>query len=445
MKAVIVGAGLAGLAAGHRLRKAGWQVVLLEKSQSVGGRALSSRQNGYLLENGATQISTGYGAYLALVDELGLRGEIHESSNVIGLLRDGKLHEIDGTRPVAAIFSGALGWRAKLRMGLAILDFIALRPPIDPLDVSASHRLDVESAHGYCMRRLSREIHDVLVDPAVRCYVLNRADKVSALEWFSFLRNLAGQKMLAMRGGLSQLPHALAAALEVRLDSTGTHVRSTRQGVEVMYQDAQRHSQVLEGDACVIATPLPVAARIVPELQQALTPLARSLAYNRARLVHLGFHNRPQSRAIGILVGAAAHPQIGLIWLEHNKLPAAAPPGHALITAYFDESGLDSVQPDTDARLAEIALAFVTRLFPELTDSCDLRHVVRWELGIPNPSPGIYKMVNELKARLDPDSRIQLAGDYFTCTGQNSAIHWGNNAADRLIHDGAQHSRQRTS
>ena len=256
LKAVVIGGGFAGLAAAYRLRQARWDVVLLEKSSVVGGRVTSSRKAGYLLENGATQISTGYAEYLALVDAVGLRSEVVECSNVIGLLRHGKLYEIDGQRPWMAAFSGALGLGSKLKMARAILDFLALNPPINVLDVSASHRLDKESAEDYCLRRLNPEIYDVLVDAALRCYVLNRGDQVSVLEWFAFLRNLAGQKMLALRNGLGSLPQALSAQLDVRLDSAATAVRRHAQGVQVTYRDSAGSEQTLAADGCVIATQL---------------------------------------------------------------------------------------------------------------------------------------------------------------------------------------------
>ncbi len=55
----------------------------------------------------------------------------------------------------------------------------------------------------------------------------------------------------------------------------------------------------------------------------------------------------------------------------------------------------------------------------------DMSHVTRWPMAGPNPATGIYAKVAAMKARINPDDCIQLAGDYFTCTGQNSAIYWG--------------------
>ena len=63
----------------------------------------------------------------------------------------------------------------------------------------------------------------------------------------------------------------------------------------------------------------------------------------------------------------------------------------------------------------------------------DMSHVTRWPMAGPNPATGIYAKVAAMKARINPDDCIQLAGDYFTCTGQNSAIYWGRKAAENLI------------
>ena len=231
MKAVVVGGGFAGLAAGYRLKNAGWDVTLLEQNAAVGGRVNTTRQDGYLTENGATQISTGYQAYLALAADVGLRSEIIECPNIIGLLRNGKVYEIDGTRPILAAFSGALSLASKFRMVRAIADFLRLKPAINVLDVSAHHAYDIESAKDYCDQRLNREIYNAIVNASLRCYVLNRAEHLYVMEWYSFLRNLAGQTMLTMRGGLQRLPIAIAETLDVGLASSATQVRSYGQGV----------------------------------------------------------------------------------------------------------------------------------------------------------------------------------------------------------------------
>ncbi|SCW72025.1 Protoporphyrinogen oxidase [Sphingobium faniae] len=433
MKAVVIGAGHAGLSAGHHLKKAGWDVTVLEAAGRVGGRASTFRKGPYLIEAGATQMSTGYQEYIALAQDLGIGDRLVGGTNKVGVMRNGRVYIIDGARPWTALFSGALTMKSKLRMIRTIRDFLALDPGMNVLDVSESYRADTESALEYADRRLNREIYNVLIDPMLRTYTINRGDKVSALEWFSAIRNLAGQKFLAIRGGVQSLPETVARTLDVRLNSLVTQARRTASGVEIRYRASTGEEATIEADGCVVATTLNHTTSIAPDLAPAMAELAAQYRYNRAVLVHLGYSKQTLTDAAGIIVPTVEHPQIGLVWLEHNKIEDAAPKGHSLITLYFEESGIDDLQPGDDSQFIAVARQFAERLYPELAGHLDMEAITRWDQAIPNPAPGIYTAIHAMKQRLDPASPIQPAGDYFTCTGQNSAIHWGRRAAENLI------------
>lgn len=57
MRVGIVGAGMAGLAAARTLKSAGFEVVLFEKSGSVGGRVATQKLGPYTFDTGATSIA----------------------------------------------------------------------------------------------------------------------------------------------------------------------------------------------------------------------------------------------------------------------------------------------------------------------------------------------------------------------------------------------------
>src|ERR687894_675056 len=57
---VVVGAGLAGLAAGRELRARGLDVVVLERSDGVGGRVRTDAVRGFLLDRGFQVLLAGY-------------------------------------------------------------------------------------------------------------------------------------------------------------------------------------------------------------------------------------------------------------------------------------------------------------------------------------------------------------------------------------------------
>ena len=50
---VIIGAGIAGLAAGYQLKKAGCDSIILEALSFVGGRMSSEECEGFIIEKGA--------------------------------------------------------------------------------------------------------------------------------------------------------------------------------------------------------------------------------------------------------------------------------------------------------------------------------------------------------------------------------------------------------
>jgi oxygen-dependent protoporphyrinogen oxidase len=246
------------------------------------------------------------------------------------------------------------------------------------------------------------------------------------------LANLIGQRMMSLRGGLQRMPLALAQMLDVRLNSPVSAVSREPDGIRVDYRASSGDRLSEHADACVIATRLPEAAVIFPEFGAKAAALIDKLPYNKALCVHLGYRVTTSTRTLGVLVPTVEHEQIALLWCDHNKNEELAASGHSLILAYFDAAVIDQLYHQDDDALARICQEFVERLFPELRGHRDMMYVSRVPLAIPNPTTGAYAALRALKMRLDPRDRVQFAGDYFTCTGQNSAIHYGNLAAHRI-------------
>ena len=432
MKAIVVGAGLAGLTAGYQLKQAGWDVIVLEAGNYAGGRSATVRDGGYLIDTAATQLSSGYKEYIALCDEIGLGGEILECSQVVGFARNGRVVEIDGSNPLSGPLSPIVGFFDKLSVGRTLLDKVRLKPRLDYVDISANHADDNESFLDYGRRRLSRDAYDYLAAPLLRGNFLRDPDKASKLEWFAITDNFAGQKMLTIRGGITRLPTTLANMLDTRLNVHVTRVEQLGDKVTVSWSEGgQTHSDA--ADACVVATRLPESMAICPAFAQQAAALGARHYYGRGLLVHLGFRKATRSKTIGVFLPKSEVKEIALIWVEHNKNPECAPGGHSLITCYFDDACVDDCYNMDDARVIDIARSYLEKLFPELQGECDLARISRWPLAIPYPEPGVYREIHKLRQQLSPGGRIQHAGDYFTCTGQNSAIHYGKLAAENLV------------
>ena len=101
--AVVIGAGISGLVCAYRLKTLGIDVALIEKSDRVGGVIQSERIDGFLIERGPNS-SQGTEELLALVEELGITGELAEGNPKAPayVYFKGRLHPIPSPRSARA-------------------------------------------------------------------------------------------------------------------------------------------------------------------------------------------------------------------------------------------------------------------------------------------------------------------------------------------------------
>ena len=101
---IVVGAGMAGLAAAYRLQQAGFEVQVLEAEDHMGGRAYAHRnEDGFTLNTGATVLSSSYENMIALARELGLEDHFVKVKPIVGIAADGEVHWLRGSGIGAAI------------------------------------------------------------------------------------------------------------------------------------------------------------------------------------------------------------------------------------------------------------------------------------------------------------------------------------------------------
>jgi predicted NAD/FAD-dependent oxidoreductase len=94
-EAVILGAGVAGLAAAGVLRRAGRETVVLEKSRGLGGRAATRRWDDLPVDHGAQFFTARSPEFKRQVDEWLATGVCHEWTRGFHQYREGKLSPPD--------------------------------------------------------------------------------------------------------------------------------------------------------------------------------------------------------------------------------------------------------------------------------------------------------------------------------------------------------------
>lgn len=230
---LIIGAGLAGLTAGYRLRQAGVTVRILEAQNRTGGRMYSLRDffpDGQVCELGGELIDTGHSHIRRLASELSI--ELDDLSTddpalasdvwYFGGQRRSEHEVIEAFRPIAAHIARDIAPFGD--------DAISYHTPLgaEPLDqISIAEWLDRAGASGWV-----RELLDVGYTTE---FGLEIGDQ-SALNLLTMIDTTPepfriygeSDERFHVRGGNDRIPHALATRLEDAIE-TGMVLESLRQ------------------------------------------------------------------------------------------------------------------------------------------------------------------------------------------------------------------------
>lgn len=121
---VVVGAGLAGLATALRLTRDGLDVVVVEAAQRVGGRVVTDRVEGLLLDRGFQLLNPAYPAVRDLVDVAALELSPFEAG--VAVYHGGRLHRLgDPRRQPSAAWRDLTTPVLTLRQKLALVAWMA--------------------------------------------------------------------------------------------------------------------------------------------------------------------------------------------------------------------------------------------------------------------------------------------------------------------------------
>ena len=436
-RAIVVGAGIAGLAAAFRLDQAGFEVQVLEAGARVGGRMSTVRRAGYAIDPGASFISSACAPMTALARDAGVGAELQPTSSVFGIVRRGQIHRIGMDAPLRALGTGLLSTRAKASLAGIAFDIARVRRRIDYADLTLAGPFDDESLETYARRRTNREAYDYLVEPmSAACFGVAPSDATKASFFFMLANFLLAGGCVNSANGIAFLAEGIARRLgTVQLQARVDRVAETVSGVEVTWRDAAGRARTDTAAVAVIAVPGPLMLEMYPQLSGEARSIVGGVEYSRSISVALGLTRVPRESAAVLIVPHVEHPDVLVVVLEHNKAPGRAPAGHGLVTFDWQGPWSQAHWDATDDELAALTRAAIARALPGLIDpaAIEMTHVTRWEHCLMRGRPGHFRALGRLREITEPRGRVQLAGDYLGLSATGAALCSGETAARRLI------------
>jgi protoporphyrinogen/coproporphyrinogen III oxidase len=284
---VIVGGGIAGLAAGWRLRH--WDTVLLESAGRVGGRVRSERRGPYFLNWGGHVYAGGNSSTAWLLNDTGV-DSVAVPGSLAGLAMNGKLllkGRIESyPLRIPMSWSSRIGMaKAGAKVGLAVAKYakiVGLRPGED--ESSRQQRVYNfmnDSTFADFIGDLPEDV-EALFKPTVTRSAAD-LDEISAgagVGYFSLVWNIGGGLSQSILGGPSTLTESIAAALcdRVQLDSTVDEIVHKKNSVVVRYRQDGIEKDV-EARCVILATPATVSHRVAVDLDGDIREALSKIVY----------------------------------------------------------------------------------------------------------------------------------------------------------------------
>ncbi len=167
-KVIVVGGGVSGISVAYLIKKhTDYSVSLIEKDR-IGGKALSIKTNGYLIETGPNGFLSNKKEIKRLIEESHFKDEVIQSNDYADrkfIFSSGKLWEIQ-SNPAKLLFSSFLSTKAKLK--------ILKEPFVKP-------NSNDETVESFVKRRLGKEFLNKVIGPMV-CGVFAGNPKVMSME-----------------------------------------------------------------------------------------------------------------------------------------------------------------------------------------------------------------------------------------------------------------------
>ena len=490
-RVAVVGGGISGLSAAHRLIELlpNARLTLFETSARLGGVLDTFHRDGFLIERSADNFLTKTPWAVELCQRLGMVDELlptDETRRRALVLRDGALVPIpDGfflmspRKLMPLLRSPILSWHGKLRL---------LIEPLVPRGHAWESGMLAERAAGtdesvasFARRRLGREAFERLVQPLVSGVYTADPEKLSMAaalpEFFGYERQygsllratllghssscrqkdaeqgaLAGGAprsksaeegggsgaryglFVAPREGMSSLVAALANRLPNGTIRPGAVVQSVRQIANGLWRLEFLAGEQELFDALIVAVPAQAAAKILAPCDSALSSELAGIHYAGCAVVSLALPIQNIGRPLdgfGFVVPIIEGRRIIAASFASEKFPGRAPADFALIRVFIGGALQPELAELPDDALGRLAIEEIGPIL-QISGEPLWVDIARCPQSMPQYHVGHIARVDRIERLTAQLPGLELAGNAYHGVGIPQCVRSGEAAAERI-------------
>ncbi len=461
---VVVGGGISGLAAAHRLSELDphARLTLLEANNRLGGVIQTVRRDGFLYERSADSFITTVPWAINLARRIGFEDQLigtNPDGRRAMVVHQGRLEEIPAgfvlmaPRDLQAVLkTPILSWAGKLRLA-----WEAFEPP----QANAGD----ESVAAFAKRRLGVEVFERLVQPLVGGIYTADPEKLSlaaTLPRFQEMERTAGSLTRAAwkerakqnlqgspscesgarysmfvtpREGLSSFINAIADRLpaeSIRLNTPVTSV--ARSGSGRWSVSLHDRDEPLEADGLVLAAPAPRVAPMLTDLDASLASEIGSIEHAGSSVCTAAYRTDQIARlprCFGFVVPSIENRQILSASFSSHKFAGRAPDGYVVIRTFIGGALQAELNNLPDSALRRL----VSRELQELIGvegSPVFWDVSRYAETMPQYHLGHLDRVSRIESRVSRHVGLAVAGNAYRGVGIPQCIQSGESAAQQV-------------
>ncbi|MEU4209294.1 protoporphyrinogen oxidase [Streptomyces sp. NPDC026206] len=452
---VVIGGGISGLAAAHRLLEGGARVTVLEGSDRLGGKLHAGEIAGVPVDLGAEAMLARRPEAVELARAVGLGDRLQPPATAAaGIWTRG------GLRPMPkGHMMGVPGDLGPLAASGVLSDEGVARVARDG-ELPRTEIGDDVAIGEYVAGRMGREVVDRLVEPllggvyagdpyriSMRAAVPQLYDAarthhsliegVREIQARAAGRQQTGPVFMGIDGGIGRLPLAVADAVRAAGGEIRTHAR-----VQELVRGTDGWRLVVDGrtltaDAVVVAVPAGPASRLLaPSARAAATELA-AVEYASMALVTLAFRRRDVEglpAGSGFLVPPVDGHKIKASTFATQKWGwiADADPGvfvlRTSIGRFEDEGDLER----EDSDLVEMSLKDLGEAVGLAASPLEST-VTRWHDGLPQYAVGHLGRVARIREHVARLPGLRVCGAAYDGVGIPACVSSGRRAADEVL------------